>query len=226
MALEFLSIFCMINNDGNKDEDSPDEKHLKDRRRPRIALCRHHQSTFIYLFNSGNKQALLNCCGVDHKVFSTIADYGIYDQVQKMFDEYGAMVTVDLAFKVRLTNYLIQSLQSDPVDTEALVLNREATLLWQLSEFLLEDFGDQNVTKVIHNVGCFHNYQTSTVGHHNQILNVFMHKKVGYFSHADKPTKDIHIQLRTSFLYRNANSSDVLELLYTLKAILPVGPED
>eukprot|EP00536_Pseudo-nitzschia_multiseries_P007334 jgi/Psemu1/17710/gm1.17710_g len=65
---KILSIFCMIDNDNSEDED-PSDRRLKDRRTPRIALHRHCQSSFIYLFNSGNKQALLNCCGVDHKVF-------------------------------------------------------------------------------------------------------------------------------------------------------------
>eukprot|EP00536_Pseudo-nitzschia_multiseries_P015480 jgi/Psemu1/42766/gm1.42766_g len=145
-TLEILSIFCMIDNDNSEDEDSSD-RHLKDRRTPRIALCQHCQSSFIYLFNCGNKQALLNCCGVDHKVFCNlldlfqpvfdiiIADYGVYDQMQEMFNDYGAMLTDDAAFKVRLSNYLIQSSQSDQVGAEALVLNREATLLWQLSEW-------------------------------------------------------------------------------------------
>eukprot|EP00536_Pseudo-nitzschia_multiseries_P008593 jgi/Psemu1/20787/gm1.20787_g len=64
MALEFIFIFCMIDDDDNEDEDSSDEKSVR----------RHCQSNFIYLFNSGNKQALLNCCGVDHKVFCNLLD--------------------------------------------------------------------------------------------------------------------------------------------------------
>eukprot|EP00536_Pseudo-nitzschia_multiseries_P009054 jgi/Psemu1/22223/gm1.22223_g len=42
------------------------------RRTPRIALRRHSESPFLYLFNSGNEQALLNCCGVDHTVFQEL----------------------------------------------------------------------------------------------------------------------------------------------------------
>eukprot|EP00536_Pseudo-nitzschia_multiseries_P009576 jgi/Psemu1/23598/gm1.23598_g len=269
-----LSIFCMIDN-GNSEDEDPSDRRLRDRRTPRIALCWHCQSSFIYLFNSGNKHALLDCCGVDHKVFRdlldlfqpakatrclglvlfwfrtrgsvarislmafgltspvmivlpnkeemedyisaigakypalhekrvwgaanglklkiqhsnncTIANYGVYDQMQEMFDEYGAMLTVNATFKVRLTNYLIQSLQSNQVGAEALVLNREATLFRHLSELLLEDFGDQKV--ILNVMMLLYNYQTSTVGH-NQILNVFMHKKDGYFSYATKPTED------------------------------------
>eukprot|EP00536_Pseudo-nitzschia_multiseries_P012703 jgi/Psemu1/32882/gm1.32882_g len=120
-----------------------------------------------------------------------------------MFDEYGAMLTVDAAFKVRLSNYLIQSSQADQVGAEALVLNREATSLRQLSEWgmqmiqgqfprlkdrlLLEDFGDRKV--ILNVMMLLYNYQTSTVGH-NQILNVFMQKKNGYFSYDTEPTED------------------------------------
>eukprot|EP00536_Pseudo-nitzschia_multiseries_P011737 jgi/Psemu1/29791/gm1.29791_g len=72
-ALEFISIFCMIDDD-DEDEDYSDRNCLKDRRTPRTALCQHRQSAFIYLFNPGNEQALLNCCGVDHKVFRDLLD--------------------------------------------------------------------------------------------------------------------------------------------------------
>eukprot|EP00536_Pseudo-nitzschia_multiseries_P009861 jgi/Psemu1/24433/gm1.24433_g len=58
MALEFISIFTRMTDNDNEHDDCPDEK----------ALCCHHQSTFLYLYNSGNKHALLlNCCSVDHK---------------------------------------------------------------------------------------------------------------------------------------------------------------
>eukprot|EP00536_Pseudo-nitzschia_multiseries_P005401 jgi/Psemu1/12500/gm1.12500_g len=256
-TLEILSIFCMIDDGDSEDEADPSDRHLKDRRTPRIAICRHCQSSFTYLFNSGNEQALLNCCGVDHKVFrdllhlfqpvfdmitlpnkvemeeyisaigakypalhekeygalpmsqyyngwtcdtyvssvfvfapdgriritafnclgswhdSTVADYSVYDQMQEMFDEYGAMLTVDAAFKVRLSNYLIQSLQLDQVVIR------------------VGDANDPGAIPVILNVMMllYNYYQTSTVGH-NQILNVFMHKKNGYFSYATEPTED------------------------------------
>eukprot|EP00536_Pseudo-nitzschia_multiseries_P003566 jgi/Psemu1/8115/gm1.8115_g len=100
MALEFLSIFCMINDKGNKDEDSPDKKCLKDRRTPRIvALPRHCRSAFIYLFNSGNEQALPNCCGVvDHKVFSDLLEL-----FQPVFDIYTTDKQTERIPKLTLT---------------------------------------------------------------------------------------------------------------------------
>eukprot|EP00536_Pseudo-nitzschia_multiseries_P014044 jgi/Psemu1/37354/gm1.37354_g len=81
-TLEILSIFCMIDNGDSEDED-PSGRRLKDRRTPRIALRQHCQSSFIYLFNCGNEQALLNCCGVDHKVFCDLLDL-----FQPVFDMY------------------------------------------------------------------------------------------------------------------------------------------
>eukprot|EP00536_Pseudo-nitzschia_multiseries_P019526 jgi/Psemu1/61165/gm1.61165_g len=72
----------MIDGD-DEDEDSSDEKRLKDERTHRIALYQHHQSTLINLFNSGNKQTLCNCCGVNHKVFCNLLDL-----FQPVFDIY------------------------------------------------------------------------------------------------------------------------------------------
>jgi len=50
-------------------ELSPEEKKRRDRRTPRIALKRYSESPFAYLFRSGNDQALMNCCAVDHVTF-------------------------------------------------------------------------------------------------------------------------------------------------------------
>eukprot|EP00536_Pseudo-nitzschia_multiseries_P001358 jgi/Psemu1/3187/gm1.3187_g len=103
--------------------------------------------------------------------------------MQEMFDEYGAMLTVDAAFKVRLSNYLIQSLQADQVGAKALMGNSGGLK----DRLLLEDFGDQKV--ILNMMMLLYNYQTSTVDH-NQILNVSMYKKDGYFSYDTKPTED------------------------------------
>ena len=50
-------------------ELSIENKRRRDKRTPRIAIQAYHKSAFYYMFNSGDDQALLNCCGVDHKVF-------------------------------------------------------------------------------------------------------------------------------------------------------------
>ena len=42
----------------------------RDRRVPRCALRVYRYSTFVYLYSSGNNQALLNATGHDHRSFS------------------------------------------------------------------------------------------------------------------------------------------------------------
>lgn len=62
---------------------SPEDRRRRDRRTPRIALMAMKGSAFIHLFGSGDDQALLNCCGVDHKVFRCLL--AIF---QPVFDTY------------------------------------------------------------------------------------------------------------------------------------------
>eukprot|EP00536_Pseudo-nitzschia_multiseries_P016557 jgi/Psemu1/46599/gm1.46599_g len=72
MSLKLLVCLYLLEDEEEEDDDDDDdaeERHQRDRRTPRIALRRNSESPFLYLFNSGNKQALLNCCGVDHMVF-------------------------------------------------------------------------------------------------------------------------------------------------------------
>eukprot|EP00536_Pseudo-nitzschia_multiseries_P015274 jgi/Psemu1/41848/gm1.41848_g len=136
---------------------------------------------------------------------TTIADPGVYDKIEELFVKFQAMVCVDSTFRVTTgrLHCLVQSLQTDPDTPEAIMLNREATSLCQLSEWgmcmiqgqflrlkdklLLKTFGDRKVTMNL--VILLYNYQTSTIGH-NQILNVFNHETDGYFSYANEPTED------------------------------------
>ena len=53
---------------------SPEEKRRRDKRTPRIALNFYCNSSFVFLFDSGDEQALLNCCAVDHRVFRNLLD--------------------------------------------------------------------------------------------------------------------------------------------------------
>ena len=48
---------------------SEEDRRRRDRRTPRISIRRYNESAFFYLFGSGNDQALLNCCGIDHVTF-------------------------------------------------------------------------------------------------------------------------------------------------------------
>eukprot|EP00536_Pseudo-nitzschia_multiseries_P000820 jgi/Psemu1/1861/gm1.1861_g len=76
MALELalLGYYYYYDNYLTPDYNSPllGEKYKRRRdpcrSRPRIAIKRYSQSAFMYLYRSGNDQALLNCCGVDHVV--------------------------------------------------------------------------------------------------------------------------------------------------------------
>jgi len=51
-----------------------EEIQRRDGRTPRISFRRYSESSLKYLFNSGNNQALLNCCGVDHRVFRQLLE--------------------------------------------------------------------------------------------------------------------------------------------------------
>jgi hypothetical protein len=49
-------------------------RRRRDKRYPRAALKFYNDSPFKYLYDSGNDQALLNACGVDHEEFSKLLD--------------------------------------------------------------------------------------------------------------------------------------------------------
>ena len=51
---------------------SDEDRRRRDRRTPRIAIRRYSKSPFLYLYESGDNQALLNCCGVDHPTFNEV----------------------------------------------------------------------------------------------------------------------------------------------------------
>ena len=57
----------------NKKKFSLAERRRRDNRTPRISLKRYSESPFTFLFKSGNDQALLNCCAVDHRVFQNLS---------------------------------------------------------------------------------------------------------------------------------------------------------
>ena len=65
--------FIFEDDDDNNKRKRPtlsiEDTRRRDRRYPRISVQFYHQSPFRFLFASGCEQALLNCCGVDHKVF-------------------------------------------------------------------------------------------------------------------------------------------------------------
>eukprot|EP00536_Pseudo-nitzschia_multiseries_P006357 jgi/Psemu1/65555/estExt_Genemark1.C_1340006 len=78
MALELALLGYYYDNYLAPNYNNPllgkEDKERRDCRTPRIAIKRYSQSAFMYLYQSGNNQALLNCCGVNHKVFRELLD--------------------------------------------------------------------------------------------------------------------------------------------------------
>ena len=73
-SLEILYYYYFYLRNNSEEDDNKPDLSLEERRRrskkiPRIALTKHSQSAFRVMFESGNNQALINCCAVDHKVF-------------------------------------------------------------------------------------------------------------------------------------------------------------
>ena len=73
MSLVILYYHCMFLDSGlYRPELSMEERRRRDKRTPRIAIRKYPYSAFQYMHASGNDQALLNCCGVDHLVFKKL----------------------------------------------------------------------------------------------------------------------------------------------------------
>ena len=146
---------------------------------------------FVFAPDGKIRVCILNAPGTFHD--STMADYGVYDAMEKVYDETGGKVVVDSAFKIGNKDYLIKSSQQDPLDERQLLLNRQATSIRQLSEWgmrmiegsfprlkdplLFEEMGDRKV--ILRLMVHLYNYQTAKVGI-NQIMNTFM-DKTGHF---------------------------------------------
>ena len=81
MPANLLLFFPLFENKGHT-LLSDEEKRRRDRRTPRIAIRYYRESSFYYLFKSGNDQALLNCCAVDHTAFRKLLEIfqPVYDR--------------------------------------------------------------------------------------------------------------------------------------------------
>ena len=71
--------------------------------------------------------AIINAPGTFHD--STVSDYGLYEQLKLLYNQYSAKIVVDSAFKIGDADYLVQSSQEDPHKPELIILNCEATLI-------------------------------------------------------------------------------------------------
>ena len=151
---------------------------------------------FVFAPDGKIRMCTLNAPGSMHD--STIADYGVYQKVASTFAQHNAKICVDSAFRLGSRDYLIKSSQQDPIDGNfrTIVLNRQATSLWQLSEHGMrmiqgqfprskdpmpfEERGDRK--DILHLMVLLYNFQASTVGI-NQILNTFMSRTEGFYSY-------------------------------------------
>ena len=80
----------------DEDEMSMEEKRRRDRRIPRCALMPYQKSPFLFLFNSGNDQALLNATATDHQVFRELLGLFAPWYDRYMFEESGVIRPIKL----------------------------------------------------------------------------------------------------------------------------------
>ena len=76
--------------------------------------------------------SVLSAPGTFHH--STMTDYEIYDEMQRVFNKIGGNIVVDSTFKIGTKDYLIKSSQEDPTDHHALLVHQDATYVRQLSK--------------------------------------------------------------------------------------------
>jgi hypothetical protein len=148
-----------------------------------------HYINCLFVFTPDERicVCLINCPGSMHD--STMAQYGVYRKLQKLFKNYGAIVVVDSELSEKDYPFLIKSSQEDPAGKpEAVLAHRDATSIRQLSEWGMRMIQAQfpRVTKpiqyevkgehrvILHLIVLLYNFQTNEIGI-NQILNSFMH---------------------------------------------------
>ena len=66
-----------------------------------------------------------------------MADYGMYDGMEKVYNTTCAKVVVDSTFNIGKKDYLIELTQKYQLEAEALLLNRAATSISQLSDWVM-----------------------------------------------------------------------------------------
>ena len=93
-----------------------------------------HYVNCVFVFSPDGevRMPLLSAPGTFHH--STMTDYGIYDEIQRVFYKIGGNIVVDSNFKIGTKDYLIKSSQEDPTDHHTLVVHQDATYVRQLSK--------------------------------------------------------------------------------------------
>jgi hypothetical protein len=128
---------------------------------------------------------------------NTVADYGCYEKMEKIFDEYGGKIVVNSASSLHDSDFFIRSAQQDPIgEPQALAGSRAATSIQQLSKWgmrmidsgfprlkeslPLEELGERK--EILTLTVLLHNFQTSTLST-NEILNSYMSRTQGFYSY-------------------------------------------
>ena len=149
-------------------------------------------SVFVFAPDGRIRACITNCPGAWHD--STQADYHIYNQIAKVYEQFGGKIVVDSAFNALDHPFLIKSQQIDPTDPLGVIVNRQATSVRQLSEWgmrmikgqfpRLDDklrWEDLGYRRIIMNLAVLlYNFQTTKIGI-NQILNTYMYDQTSYF---------------------------------------------
>lgn len=152
-------------------------------------------NVFVFAPDGRIRICLINAPGTWHD--STMADYGVYEKVEELYDSHRVKIVVDSAFNLNNKPFLIKSAQEDPVGTaRGVQLNRAATSVRQLSEHGMrmiqgqfprlkdklefEEFGDRKV--ILNLMVLLYNYTSTTIGI-NQIKNSFMSETAGFKSY-------------------------------------------
>ena len=155
-----------------------------------------HYVNSIFLFSPDGKirMTVFNCPGVMHD--SDMAGHGLYEKMENVYVQTGGKVVVDSAFKLKDMNCLVKSSQTDPTEASAMLVNRDATSVRQLSEWGMrmiqggfprikdciqyEEEGDRKIIfmLMIH----LYNFKTSNIGI-NMILNTYMETRESYYEY-------------------------------------------
>ena len=145
-------------------------------------------SLFLFAPDGRIRSTIYNCPGTFHD--STMADYGMYNTIDGVYQRTGAKVVVDSAFSLIDDSCIIKSRQIAPENAEDLLAHKDATSIRQLSEWgmrmiqaqfprlkdpiRLESNGDRKI--IVRLMMALYNFQTYHIGH-NTILNSYMVRK-------------------------------------------------
>ena len=125
-----------------------------------------------------------------------ISDYSVYAMMESRYERPGGKIVVDSAIRLSGSDSIIMSSQLDPMEEEALLINRDATSTRQLSEWMMcmiqvqvprlknnIQYEDEGERKIMCRLMChLYNYQTHDIGH-NALLNSYMQKNDGYYGY-------------------------------------------